>query len=116
MKVGVAIVSWLACVSCTPSEDTPVETPKRSNLEVVGSPECLGKVVGGLGLPVATLPTWKEHLGRLELGPIEEAELPTVVRQLREVGCIKAIRVRACRTPHTDVDLCNAPSRMANGS
>jgi hypothetical protein len=116
MRLVVAIAGLLACVSCTPSKSEQVDIPKRVNLEVVGSPDCLAKVTASLGLPIATLPVWKKLVGRMELGPIDATELKRVIGRLRETGCARTFRVRACRTTTGDLDLCNVPTSAVNGS
>lgn len=98
---------WLACTSCASPDSLAQEQSDRVNLEVTGSPERLARSAGYLDLPMATMPAWKGHVGRMELGPVERASVPRVVREVRKVGCVTSIRERPCRTPLTDVASCS---------
>ena len=105
MKLKLATVALLACAACHERE---TKSAQRLNIEVIGSPECLGSTVGRLDLPAATMPIWSDHLGSMELGPFDAVEYPKVVKQLRTTKCVRAIRQRPCATPMTDVGTCNA--------
>ena len=105
MKLKLATVALLACASCHERE---TKSPQRVNIEVTGSPECLGSTIGRLDLPAATMPVWSAHLGTMELGPFDATEFPKAVKQLRTTKCVRAIQQRPCATPMTDVGTCNA--------
>ena len=106
MKLKLATVVLLACAACHERE---TKSPQRVNIEVIGSPECLGSTIGRLGFPAATMPVWSAHIGTMELGPFDTLEFPRVVKQLRTMKCVRAIRQRPCATPMTDVETCSAP-------
>jgi hypothetical protein len=112
MRGGVRVSSLALLVTAACSR-APVEpAPQRINVEATGSSECLAEVTGALSdlhIAVAVMPVWQDDVGRMEFGPIELDQLNQVDRKLRAISCIQSFRQRACSTPNTDVDFCNAP-------
>ena len=110
MTLKLATVVLLACTACHRDE---TETPQRLNIEVTGSPECLGLATGRLGLPAATMPVWSNGRGTMEFGPFEATQFSKVVKQLHATRCVQAIRQRPCANGLSDIDMCNAPARRS---
>ena len=110
MTLKLATVVLLACAACHSDETKP---PQRVNIEVTGSPECLGSVVGRLDLPAVTMPVWSNDRGTMEFGPFEAAEFSKAVKRLRTTKCVQAIRQRPCANGLSDVDMCHAPERRS---
>lgn len=106
MRLQVATAALLACAAC---DRGATEPPKRVNIEVTGSAECLGSLVSDLDLRMATTPVFTDNIGRMEFGPIEATEFPKVVDRLRAAKCVQVIRQLPCTTPLSDIDWCNAP-------
>ena len=110
MRLKLATFVLLACAACHKGETEP---PQQVNIEVTGSPECLGNVVGRIGLPAVTMPIWSNNRGAMEFGPFQATAFSNVVKRLRTTKCVQAIRQRPCANGLSDVDMCNAPERLS---
>ena len=108
MMLKLATIVLLACAACHSNETKP---PQRINVEVTGSPECLGRATGRLGLPAVTMPVWSNDHGTMEFGPFEATKFSEVVKRLQATKCVQAIRQRPCANGLSDVDMCDAPER-----
>lgn len=113
MRIQVLLVVLLACAGCGRAVTQP---PKRVNIEVTGSAQCLGNIAADLGLSTATMPVFTNQVGRVEFGPVEATEFSKLVDQIRAAKCVQAIQQRPCATPLSDADTCNAPALRANGT
>lgn len=96
----------LALVPFSLNQSGALKLVIRSNVEVVAAPDCLGKLVAVF--PIAVLPEPEGNLSKMEFGPFDEAERYAAVLQIRKVGCVVTYKTRACRTPGTDLNFCDA--------
>lgn len=49
----------------------------------------------------------------MEFGPFNEAERFAGVLQIRKIGCVVTYKTRACRTPGTDLNFCDASIELS---
>jgi hypothetical protein len=85
------------------------QPPQKINIEVVGTPECLGavtKIMADTNIGVARIPEWVNGVGTMEIGPIASADYGSTVKIVRSRSCAKAIRSRPCATPDSDINVC----------
>ena len=97
----------LTCAACRDGGTPP--GPRSFNLEVTGSATCLGSVVavlGGRDVGLARSPTWHDHVGTMEVGPIEAERFVEISRSVASTKCVAKVRRRPCATPYTDVKVC----------
>lgn len=85
------------------------QPPQKINIEVVGTPECLGavtRIMADTNIGFARIPEWVNGTGTMEIGPIASADYGSTVKIVRSQSCAKAIRSRPCATPYSDINVC----------
>jgi hypothetical protein len=79
------------------------------NVQVVGTPECLGEVTTKLsenGIKMAHVPIWTGKTGRIEFGPVPLVNFDQVSEAIQNQACVVSVKQRPCSTPLTDVNFC----------
>lgn len=93
----------LALAAC---ENVPAHGPapkavKRDrliNIELVGTSECLARAVVTLDLGLQIAPEWKDGIGVMEVGPVEQGRYVELARDLRQKSCVRSFRPQPCRS------------------
>ena len=97
----------LACAACGDRSKPP--GPRSFNLEVTGSPTCLASVTVALTkhhIGLAEGPVWRDHVGTMEVGPIETERFSEISRFIASAKCVARVRRRACSASYTDIQVC----------
>lgn len=100
MRILAAVLLLLpvACGGAAP------EVPKRINIAVTGTPQCLADAMHALGdnVGLARMPDWKGGIGTMEFGPFQERDYIELASRLRQRSCIHRFEQRPCRIEGTD--------------
>ncbi|MEP7005773.1 MAG: hypothetical protein ABI810_07310 [Sphingomonas bacterium] len=97
----------LACAGCGDRSKPP--GPRSFNLEVSGSATCLASVIVALterNIGLAKWPVWHDHVGTMEVGPIETERFSEISRSVSSAKCVAQVRRRPCATPHSHIHVC----------
>jgi hypothetical protein len=97
------------CALAACQDSPPVEPKQLLNVELTGSPECLAGIMSKLldiDVGLARGPVWSKGRGKMEVGPIDQSKLPTVIATISEQTCARDVRRRPCATPSSDVQIC----------
>ena len=97
----------LACAACGDRSKPP--GPRSFNLEVTGPATCLASVTVALterNIGLAKGPVWHDHVGTIEVGPIETERFAGISRFVASAKCVAHVRRRPCATPYTDIQVC----------
>jgi hypothetical protein len=87
------------------------DVPQRVNLEVAGSPTCLGDAMLAMGVAKrdTKISDLSATFGKVEFSAIPLTELDSEKMKLRALKCVRYLKVRPCRPLLSDLDWCHAP-------
>lgn len=83
-----------------------VKRDRLINIELVGTSECLAGAVVRLDFGLQIGPEWKDGIGVMEVGPVEQGRYVELARDLRQKSCVRSFRPRPCRTTGSDIVVC----------
>lgn len=107
--LGLAVLCPLFSVACF--EDKP-PVPQRTNLEITGSSECLGKAISTSWDYARdwSAPEWgRNHIGKFEAAEIKISEIREMTDKLHALQCDLKIKRLPCRPVASDVNYCSSP-------
>jgi hypothetical protein len=86
------------------------------NIELVGPSECLAGAVHDVDAGLARGIDWKDGIGVMEVGPVEQGRYVELARMLRERSCLRSFRPRPCGTSGTDIAVCTPEDEAELGN
>jgi len=102
-----ALLLTLPGAGCVEEKDVP----QAVNLELAGSPTCLGDAISAMGESThdTKVSELSETFGKVEFSAIPLSGLDSDKMKLRALKCVRYFKVRPCRPLLSDLDWCHAP-------